>query len=183
MAEVRASINSTDWHTDNCFGCGEKNYAGLKANFSFYEPTGEVRFDYLPKHQLEGAMGYCHGGSLATLLDEGQGVLCFHLGHFVMTDQLYMKYHKAVPIETTIHVRAWITAVRKRRLYTKATLTNDEGDILVSSKASWYIFNERLIRKLFHEYYDEEKLQKLKDVLEANRKRAKQIRIRLGQQK
>lgn len=178
-----ASLTGRDWHHPNCYGCGEENEKGLHADFTFDEKTGEVRFSYTPAQHFEGAPGFSHGGMLATLLDEAQGCLCFHVGHVVMTEKLHMNYHKATPLDTAFHVRAWLTAVRKRRLYTRAMIFNDANEIHVSSSASWYVLPERLTRRMFQGKHSEEFTEKSLRLIEANRRRAKEIRRRLKLEK
>lgn len=138
-----------------------------------------MRFEYTPRGFEIGAPGYVHGGVLAAIMDEAQGVLCFHVGHVVMTDQLRMKYHKATQLESPCHVRCWITAVRKRRMYTRGTLESGDGSLLVSSSAVWYLLPERLTRRLFYSESDPSEPERIRSVLEANRRRAREIRKRL----
>lgn len=173
------SLTSRDWHHKNCFGCGPNNQYTLGAEFKFDEETGEVRFDYDLQSWQEGAPGYAHGGILATLLDEAQGVLCFHLGHFVMTEELHTHYQKAAALGKKISIRCWITAVRRRRLYTEATIHSENGDLLVSSKAKWYDLSERTIQRMFQNSPYE--LERLKMVIDSNRRRGKEIRKRIRQ--
>ena len=174
-----ASISGRDWHHAMCYGCGTDNKKGLHADFFFDESTGEVRFSYIPTIDYEGAPGYSHGGMLATLLDEAQGCLCFHVGHVVMTDKLHMNYHKATPLNSPIYIRAWLTAVRKRRLYTRAVIYNEAEEIYVSSSASWYVLPERLTRRMFQGHATPDYNEKTSKLLDVNRKRAKEIRRRI----
>ncbi|MEM7179884.1 MAG: PaaI family thioesterase [Spirochaetota bacterium] len=171
------SQNSQDWHHLNCYACGPANKLSLHADFLFDEATGEVRFTYKTFAEHEGAPDCVHGGVLATLLDESQGVLCFHLGHFVMTDQLSLKYHKASPLQEKLTIRAWLSSVRKRRMYTKGTIHSQSGELLVSSKAKWYVFPEKAIARKFQ--LSTLRVEHLCKVMEENRKRGKAIRRRL----
>ncbi len=187
LEHIHASKVGQDWHHKNCFGCGTENPFSLKASFLFDEETGEVRFEYIINKQFEGAPGYSHGGILASLLDEAQGCLCFHVGHVVMTEKLFMNYHKAVPLNTPIKIRAWLTAVRKRRLYTRATIHTwnkelHKDELHVSSSASWYVLPERIQQKIFQTQFTTEILEKQRTILELNRKRAREIRLRLRNQ-
>ena len=168
------SMTGRDWHHANCYGCGLDNPKGLQADFRFDLEHGEVRFDYQGTADFEGAPGFFHGGVLATILDEAQGVLCFHVGHSVMTEKLHMNYHKATPLHSNIKVRAWLTAVRKRRLYTRAVIYNEEEEIYVSSSASWYVLPDRLMRKMFQNRFSNDESERVKSILDANRKRAKE---------
>lgn len=175
-------MTGQDWHSVRCYGCGPENDSGLKADFRFDENTGEVRFEFVGRPEHLGAPGFVHGGVLASLLDEAQGVLCFHVGHTVMTDQLMMKYHKATPLGAVLKIRCWITAVRRRRLYTKATIHAENGDLLASARGVWYAMPERLVVRLFQDYPPSER-EYVRTVLELNRKRAKEIRRRIRQEK
>ncbi len=172
---TKGSQVGQDWHHVNCFGCGQENPKGLKADFPFHGETGEVRFTYSAEKFYEGAPGFAHGGVLAAILDEAQGVVCFHAGHFVMTDQLYVRYLKATPLNEDLEVRAWITMVRKRRLYTKATIhMKRTGELLASSKARWYDMPERIYTRMFHR--SPLAMDRMKEMLDENKKRGRLLR-------
>lgn len=181
LEHIRASLSSRDWHGPDCWGCGPQSPDGLHADFRFDEDSGEVRFAYTPKPSHRGAPGYVHGGVLAAILDEAQGVLCYHLGHAVMTEQLHVKYHKATPLFDEFHVRCWITAVRRRRAYTKAELRGKDGELLVSGRGSWYILAERIVKRMFSGEFESHahEFEVMRAVLEENRKRARKIRRRI----
>lgn len=177
------SKTARDWHAPSCFGCGTKNSHGLKAEFPFDEENGEVAFEYNPSEWMEGAPHHVHGGILASLLDEAQGVLCFHIGHTVMTDELQVKYHLATTLYEPFRVRCWLTAVRRRRMYTRATIHSLDGKLLASSRAVWYVLPDRVMRRMFKDRFDPAEETRVKDILEANRKRAKNIRRHLRKTK
>jgi uncharacterized protein (TIGR00369 family) len=175
--EVKASITSQDWHHINCFGCGKENPIGLSQEFPFNEDTGDVEFIFRFNNHHEGAPGYAHGGLIAALLDEAQGVLCFHIGQFVMTDQLNIRYIKATPLNDDVTITATLTLVRKRRLYTKATMIQTKtGEVLAVSKARWYVMPERVFMKMFKGTRSSFSPTRISKVLEKNRERGKVIR-------
>lgn len=177
-ADIGPTRDSRDWHGELCYGCGLDNPHGLLANVPFDEERGEVRMTYRLSEWHRGAPGYSHGGVLAALLDEAQGVLCHHVGHLVMTDKLQIKYHKATPLDKEIHIRCWITAVRKRRMYTRAEIRSD-GDLRATSHAVWYLLPDRMIDRMFASDMTSEEVRTMHAKLEANRKRAREIRRRL----
>ncbi|MCB1156144.1 MAG: PaaI family thioesterase [Leptospiraceae bacterium] len=177
---VKPSRIAPDLHPDDCYVCGRENFASLKASILFDEENGEVKFTHNFLGHEKGAPGkrrLVHGGAIAALLDEAQGVLAHHIGHIVMTDQLYLRYHKATPLEEVVEVHAWITTVRKRRLYTRATLKSAQGEVLVSSSGRWYLLPDRMIDRINK---DSDELVKgfQKELIEVNRSRAKEIRKR-----
>ena len=171
------SQKAQDWHHLNCYVCGPANKLGLHADILFDEASGEVRFTYKTFAEHEGAPECVHGGVLSTLLDESQGVLCFHLGYFVMTDELSLKYHKASPLLEDLTIRAWLSSVRRRRMYTKGTIHSQSGELLVSSSAKWYVFPDKAIARKFQQ--SNLQIDQLLKVMEENRKRSKVIRKRI----
>ena len=179
-----ASMGSRDWHTDKCYACGTGNERGLEIDVLFDENVGEVNFEFTPDDFMLGAPGYVHGGVLSAIMDESQGVLCFHIGHMIMTDELHLKYHKATPLHKPVKVHSWMTAVRKRRLYTRATMHSEEGELLCASSARWYLLPEKTIKRIFYGKYgpDQTEYNRVHTILEANRKRAKDIRMRRKQE-
>ena len=174
---MKPSILAEELHPPDCFVCGPDNPCSLRAESRFDTEKGEVIFTHHFKGHETGAPGktrLVHGGALAALLDEAQGVLAHHIGHIVMTDQLHMKYHKATPIANAVKIHAWVTTVRKRRLYTRATIENLDGDLLVSSSGRWYLMPERLLAKMSGQ--DGSLMGFSSELLEANKARAKKIR-------
>jgi acyl-coenzyme A thioesterase PaaI-like protein len=172
---TNASLVGQQLHHDNCLGCGALNNYSFHIPSTFDEQKGEVEFTFQLRREHEGAPGYAHGGGLALILDEAQGVLCHHLGHFVMTDGFSIKYHKATPLYRDLRITAWLTSARSKRLYTKARIQLGD-EILVESKIKWYIIPERLLERRFGNGGMENRL---KAFLEPNRVRAKEIRRRL----
>jgi len=145
-----ATTIGQDIHHKNCFACGPENKISLKMSSLFDEEKGEVNFIYKAKKEHEGAPEHIHGGIIAAILDEAQGVLCHHVGYFVMTDLLSLKYHKAVPLYQDLIIRAWKTSKRRRRLYTKAQIILKEtGAVLTESSGRWYIMPEKLLKRKF----------------------------------
>ena len=145
---TNASLVGQQLHHDNCLGCGALNNYSFHIPSTFDEQKGEVEFTFQMRREHEGAPGYAHGGGLALILDEAQGVLCHHLGHFVMTDGFSIKYHKATPLYRDLRITAWLTSARSKRLYTKARIQLGD-EILVESKIKWYIIPERLLERRF----------------------------------
>lgn len=172
-----------DLHHPNCFACGVENPTTLHISSNFDEKSGEVKFIHILDENQEGAPGHSHGGVLATLLDEAQGVLCHHLGHFVMTDNFYLKYHKATPLNTPLKVRAWLTSVRRRRLYTRGTIHLESGELLVEAKIRWYMIPDKILIRKFDVKSKTDNLPRMAQVLELNRNRNRELRHSLRKKK
>ncbi len=156
MGDLSQKIyQSPEIHGPHCFGCGKLNNHGMRINFSFDENSGQVLFMYRSNNIFQGCPGYMHGGILSTLLDEAQGSLCHYLGYIVMTDRLRLKYYRAVPVEAEFTIRASLEKLGKKRIYTIASIESNKNKVLhVSSRASWYILNEKIIKRTFFKQKD-----------------------------
>ncbi len=147
MSKIKS--NASNIHSKFCFGCGSDNPSGLGLNIQFDDCIKEVRgIIQIPEKHCS-IKGLAHGGIIATILDEIQGALCQYLGHPVMTHKIEVTYTKIAHPKQDIRIRAWLSKTRKRRLYTRATLHNEKNELIASSRASFYIFSEKLWRKLW----------------------------------
>ncbi len=165
-------------HSKHCFVCGKDNSSGFQINCLFNEEYGEIRFTYDPQSFQISSGSLIHGGVIAAILDEAQGALCDHLGYAVMTDTLEVKYRQAASLGDQLQVRAWLSTARKKRLYTKATIHNQYDQLIVSSSGIWYNMPRRLMKRVWSSMGEEE-LKNFEIRLEANRKRAREIHLRL----
>lgn len=172
--EERGTYVGSDIHHSNCFGCGAENPASMKIPSTFDENNQRVFFEYIFGKNYEGAPNYVHGGILSAILDEAQGVLCHHIGYFVMTDSLSIKYLKAVPLDTPVLLEAYSTIRKRKRLYTRASIYDkNSGSKLVESSARWYIISEKvLVRKLSVDK-DNTVLERIRTALKVNKERIK----------
>ncbi|GAA3294856.1 hypothetical protein GCM10020295_20510 [Streptomyces cinereospinus] len=78
-----------------------------------------AEFTVRPEHQ--GAPGLAHGGVLATALDETLGSLNWLLHTIAVTGRLETDFVRPVPVGTTLHLAAEVTAVAGRKIYSTAT--------------------------------------------------------------
>ncbi len=174
------SKTARDLHPNDCYVCGTENQHSLNVSVPFDIENGEVEFTHHFQGFEKGAPGkkrLVHGGAIAAIMDEVQGVLAHHVGHLVMTDQLHIRYHKGTVLAEPVKIQAIVTTVRKRRLYTRATMHNEAGDLLVSSSAKWFLLPDRMIKKTFQEVGSDVEAPGFNfEMIEANRKRARQIR-------
>lgn len=147
----------------------------LDCDFRFVSDKGIVETLFAPPEEFQGGPGNVHGGVLAALMDEAQGSLCFHLGHFVMTDRLTTEYKKATPVGRPVRITARVTTARRRKLFTRGQIEDEAGNILVCSSARWYLLAGGIQERMKKRYPpgDWEKIQTL---LEANRRRRKNLR-------
>ncbi|MFF4590572.1 PaaI family thioesterase [Streptomyces sp. NPDC001388] len=107
-------------HYEHCFGCGDGQAHGLHLEARAGEGVSvTAEFTVQPAHQ--GAPGLAHGGVLATALDETLGSLNWLLRTIAVTGRLETDFVRPVPVGTTLHLEAEVTAVAGRKIYSTAT--------------------------------------------------------------
>ncbi|WP_055572938.1 PaaI family thioesterase [Streptomyces prasinopilosus] len=123
-------------HYDQCFGCGGEQPHGLHIEARAGEGVSVTAvFTVRPVHQ--GAPGLAHGGVLATALDETLGALSWLLRTIAVTGRLETDYVQPVPVGTTLHLEAEVSAVAGRKIYSTATgrLGGPDGPVAVRARA------------------------------------------------
>ena len=77
----------------------------------------------------EGPPNSVHGGATAAVLDEAMGAVCWMNKHPVVAARITINYMHMVPLGFHGRVEAWIDAVDRRKLTTRARLTDREGKV------------------------------------------------------
>ncbi|GAA1429080.1 PaaI family thioesterase [Streptomyces thermospinosisporus] len=123
-------------HYGGCFGCGDEQAHGLHLQARAGEGVSiTAEFTVQPAHQ--GAPGLAHGGVLATALDETLGSLNWLLRTIAVTGRLETDFVRPVPVGTTLHLAAEVTAVAGRKIYSSATgrIGGPDGPVAVRADA------------------------------------------------
>src|SRR6478736_10017427 len=87
-----------------CFACGKDNPAGMHLKFAF--DPGRKRFisKFRLSKRFNGPPGHCHGGIIATILDDAMGKVN-KLRHVVaLTSEIKVNYLKPVPLNKPLRV-------------------------------------------------------------------------------
>ncbi|MEU6281782.1 PaaI family thioesterase [Streptomyces sp. NPDC047028] len=123
-------------HYEHCFGCGHEQPHGLHLEARAGEGVSlTAEFTVQAAHQ--GAPGLAHGGVLATALDETLGSLNWLLRTIAVTGRLETDFVRPVPVGTTLHLEAEVTAVAGRKIYSRATgrIGGPDGPVAVRAEA------------------------------------------------
>ncbi|WP_217237425.1 PaaI family thioesterase [Streptomyces sp. AC555_RSS877] len=123
-------------HYEHCFGCGDGQPHGLHLQARAGEGvTITAEFIVQPAHQ--GAPGLAHGGVLTSALDETLGSLNWLLRTIAVTGRLETDFVRPVPVGTTLHLQAEVTAVAGRKIYSTATgrVGGPDGPVAVRAEA------------------------------------------------
>jgi len=123
-----------------CVGCGDDHPSGLHMRVTAGEGLSlTATFEVTDHHQ--GAPGLAHGGMLALAFDEALGALNWLLRRPAVTGRLETDFRRPVPVGETLHIRAEITGVSGRKVFTRAEgrLGSPDGPLAVTAAALFVI--------------------------------------------
>jgi uncharacterized protein (TIGR00369 family) len=124
-----------------CFGCGQDNPDSMRMKFKFDEAAGLVFTQVRLNKRYTGPPGYCHGGIIATMLDEAMAKLNKLHGVTAVTWQITVDYLKPVPIGKTLRIEAHETGVHGRQRHRSASISNQKGDVLARGQGVFITVN------------------------------------------
>jgi len=123
---------------NGCFGCGPLNPVGLK--LEFHRDGDAVVSRTVLGTEYAGYKEFCHGGVVATLLDEAMGWALFHIGgHYGVTQQLSVQYRRPVYVQRPIVLRARIVEANDKSSHLESTIEDERARLLAHARGDWVI--------------------------------------------
>lgn len=137
-----AAMKSTRGHSTQyvrlqknyCFACGKNNPDGMRLRFTY----DENRKRYVSRFRLDkrytGPPGHCHGGIIATILDEAMGKVNKVRQVVALTSEITVNYLKPVPLNKPLRVESREMSVKGRRHINTAEILNQKGEVLARGR-------------------------------------------------
>jgi len=117
-----------------CFACGQDNPDGMRLKFILDEERQTFVCRFRLSKRYTGPPGHCHGGIIATILDDAMGKVN-KLRHVVaLTREMTVEYLKPVPLHKQLRVEGREVQVRGRTHVNVAEIVNAKGEVLARSK-------------------------------------------------
>jgi uncharacterized protein (TIGR00369 family) len=117
-----------------CFGCGKNNPDGMRLRFAYDEERDCFVCRFRLSKRYTGPPGHCHGGIIATILDEAMGKVN-KLRHVVaLTSEITVNYLKPVPLRKPLRVESREVSVKGRKHVNMAEILNETGEVLARSQ-------------------------------------------------
>jgi uncharacterized protein (TIGR00369 family) len=117
-----------------CFACGPNNPDGMHLKF-YADETGR---HYTCRFQLgkryTGPPGHCHGGIIATILDDAMSKLNKLRDQPAATARMTVEYIRPVPLHKPLRVESREIRKRGRRLTRAAEILDQKGTLLARSR-------------------------------------------------
>ena len=123
--------------TNNCFGCGPGNEAGLRLEFVLDKQRERFVCHFQLADRFVGPPGHAHGGIIATILDEAMGKVNKLRDVIALTGRMEVDYLLPVPLSTPLIVEGWEVRAEGREHFHSAQIRNGDGEVLAESKGTF----------------------------------------------
>jgi uncharacterized protein (TIGR00369 family) len=130
-----------------CFACGKDNPQGMHLRFALDAEDARFVSHFRLSERYTGPPGYCHGGIIATILDDAMSKLNKLRDVIAATSRLTIEYIKPVPLRTTLRAESRELYKRGRRLVRIAEICNQEGTVLARARGVFVIIDPKQVFK------------------------------------
>ena len=117
-----------------CFACGKNNADGMRLRFTYDEARDRFVSRFRLGKRFTGPPGHCHGGIIATILDEAMGKVNKRHDVIAVTAEITVNYLKPVPLNTPLRVESWEMQVKGRQHINTAEILNHNDEVLARSR-------------------------------------------------
>jgi uncharacterized protein (TIGR00369 family) len=136
---------------NNCFACGTDNPEGMRLRFTYDEDRNCFVCRFRLGERYSGPPGHCHGGIIATILDEAMGKVN-KLRHVIaLTSEITVNYLKPVPLKKPLRVESREVVVTGRKHINMAEILNEKGEVLARSRGLFVAIDPEKMFKRFAE--------------------------------
>jgi len=120
-----------------CFACGPNNPDGMHLKFTYDQERACFVCRFRLGKRFTGPPGHCHGGIIATILDEAMGKVNKLRNVIALTSEITVHYLKPVPLNKPLRVESREVRVRGRKHINLAEILNQKGEVLARSQGQF----------------------------------------------
>src|SRR5258708_33970888 len=124
-----------------CFACGKDNPDGMHLKFPLDQERQRFVSHFRLSKRYTGPPGYCHGGIIATILDDAMSKLNKLRDLVAATSRMTVEYLRPVPLQQPLRVESRALGKRGRRLTHAAEILDEKGSVLARSRAEFKIID------------------------------------------
>jgi uncharacterized protein (TIGR00369 family) len=126
-----------------CFACGHDNPQGMHLKFVQEGNRFVCRLSIGKRYT--GPPGYCHGGIIATILDDAMSKLCKLRNVVAVTSKMTVEYIKPVPLNQPLRVESRELSQHGRRLAHVAEIFDAGGKLLARSRGIFIVIDPKRV--------------------------------------
>jgi uncharacterized protein (TIGR00369 family) len=134
-----------------CFACGKNNPEGMRLRFTYDEERDCFISRFRLGKRYTGPPGHCHGGIIATILDEAMGKVNKLRNVVAVTSEITVNYLKPVPLNKPLRVESREVKVKGRRHVNMAEILNQKGEALARSRGLFIVIDPQ---KMFGKFVE-----------------------------
>ena len=123
--------------TNKCFVCGPDNPDGMRLVFTLDEERRAFVCDFNLSARYTGPPGHCHGGIIASILDDAMGKMNKLRNVVAVTKEMTIEYLKPVPLHQSLRVEGREVSVHGRQHINAAEIRNANGEVLARSRGTF----------------------------------------------
>ena len=130
-----------------CFACGPDNTGGMHLKFTLDKKRQIFVCRFRLDDRYTGPPGHCHGGIIATILDEAMGKVNKLRDVIALTSQMTINYLRPVPLNKPLRVESREVSVRGRKHVNMGEIMNQKGEVLARGQATFIAIDPRRFEK------------------------------------
>src|SRR5437762_14242317 len=124
-----------------CFACGKNNPEGMRLRFTYDEERDCFVCRFRLGKRYTGPPGHCHGGIIATILDDAMSKLSKLRDVIAATSRMTVEYVRPVPLYKPLRVESRELSKRGRRLTRAAEIMDEKGTVLARARGVFVIID------------------------------------------
>jgi uncharacterized protein (TIGR00369 family) len=130
-----------------CFACGKDNPHGMHLKFLLDSERNHFVSHFRLSKRYTGPPGHCHGGIIATILDDAMSKLSRLRDVIAATSRMTGEYRRPVPLNQPLRVESREISKRGRRLTRVAEIIDENGAVLARSRGVFVIIDPQRVFK------------------------------------
>jgi uncharacterized protein (TIGR00369 family) len=142
--KASASGHGTKTHPvrkNYCFACGKDNAHGMHLRFSLDRERQRFVCRFRLGKRYTGPPGHCHGGIIATILDDAMSKMNKVRDLIAATSKVTVEYLRPVPLYKPLRVESRDLGKRGRRLRRIAEICDEKGIVLARSRGTFVVLD------------------------------------------
>jgi len=124
-----------------CFACGTDNPGGMHLKFKLAPDGKHFISRFRLSKRYTGPPGHCHGGIIATILDDAMSKLNKLHDVIAATSKMTVEYIRPVPLNHPLVARSHEISKRGRRLTRVAEISDGSGTVLARGRGVFVIID------------------------------------------
>ena len=128
-------LRSVRLRRNQCFACGPDNPDGMHLKFAYNKKRKTFVCRFRLDDRYTGPPGHCHGGIIATILDEAMGKMNKLRQVIALTSRITVEYLRPVPLNKPLRVESRELSVRGRKHMNTGEILDQKGEVLARGRA------------------------------------------------